>query len=236
MSPSPSEVICRITLARLVRRISGSVNSGRRLEVLLGVEPDRDARLDPAAAAGALVGRGLADRLDRQPLHLGARGVALDPRDAGVDDVPDAGHGQRGLGDVGGEHDAAPAAWWLEDPVLLGGREPGVERHDLEPAAAGRRVSPRARRRCRGSPARRAGRPGRRRAPRPDSSLTASTIASVWSRTTGLALLVVLGELDERAVADLDRVGAAGDLDDRRRPRGGRRSARRTARGRWSPR
>ena len=29
MSPSPSEAICRITEARLVRRISGSVNSGR---------------------------------------------------------------------------------------------------------------------------------------------------------------------------------------------------------------
>ena len=29
MSPSPRLVICRITLARLVRRISGSVNSGR---------------------------------------------------------------------------------------------------------------------------------------------------------------------------------------------------------------
>ena len=60
---------------------------------------------------------------------------------------------------------------------------------------------------------------------------TASTIASVWSRTTGLALLVVLGELDERAVADLDRVGAAGDLDDR-----ARRSASRSGRRRWSRR
>ncbi len=34
-SPSPSAVICRMTEARLVRRISGSVNSGRGLEVLL---------------------------------------------------------------------------------------------------------------------------------------------------------------------------------------------------------
>ena len=32
-----------------------------------------------------------------------------------------------------------------------------------------------------------------------------------------LALLVLLGELDEGPVADLDRVGAAADLDDRRR-------------------
>ncbi len=29
MSPSPSEIICRMTAARLVRRISGSVYSGR---------------------------------------------------------------------------------------------------------------------------------------------------------------------------------------------------------------
>ena len=79
------------------------------LEVLLRVEADGDAGLDPAAAARALVGRRLADRLDRQPLHLGAHRVAADPGDAGVDDVPDARDGQRRLGDVGGEHDAATA-------------------------------------------------------------------------------------------------------------------------------
>ncbi len=94
-----------------------------RLEVLLGVEPDRDAGLDPPAPAGPLVGRGLADRLDRQPLHLGARRVTGDAGDAAVDDVPDARHGQRGLGDVRGEHDPT-AAVAGEDPVLLGSREP----------------------------------------------------------------------------------------------------------------
>jgi hypothetical protein len=31
-----------------------------------------------------------------------------------------------------------------------------------------------------------------------------------------LALVVLLGEGDERSVADLDRIGASGDLDDRR--------------------
>ena len=56
MSPRPSDVICRMTEARLVRRISGSVNSGRDCEVLLGVQPDADAVGDPAAAAGPLVG------------------------------------------------------------------------------------------------------------------------------------------------------------------------------------
>ena len=107
------------------------------LEVLLRVEPDRHARLDPAAAARPLLGRGLADRLDREPLHLGLERVARDPRQPGVHDVPDAGHGERGLGDVRGEHDAADRRRvGGEHAVLLGSREPGVERHDLEGAAA----------------------------------------------------------------------------------------------------
>ncbi len=92
------------------------------LEVLLGVQPDRDARLDAAAPAGPLLGARLADRLDGEALHLGACRVAGDTGDAAVDDVPDAGHGQRRLGDVGGEHDAAPRVRG-EDPVLLGRRE-----------------------------------------------------------------------------------------------------------------
>ena len=87
-------------------------------------------RRDAAAPAGALVGRGLRDRLDRQPLHLQSLAVAGDARGARVDDVADARHGQRGLGDVGGQHDA-PAAVRGEDPVLLGGRQPGVQRQDL---------------------------------------------------------------------------------------------------------
>ena len=61
----------------------------------------------PAAPALALVGRGLRDRLDRQPLHLEPLAVAGDAGRAGVDHVPDAGHGQRGLGHVGGQHDPA---------------------------------------------------------------------------------------------------------------------------------
>ena len=52
-------------------------------EVLLVVQPDADPGRDPAAATGALVGRGLGDRLDRQPLHLRPGGVARDPRGAG---------------------------------------------------------------------------------------------------------------------------------------------------------
>ena len=41
------------------------------------------------------------------------------------------GHGERRLGDVGGEHDP-PAPVRAEDAVLLGGGQPGVERQDLD--------------------------------------------------------------------------------------------------------
>ena len=61
--------------------------------------------------------------------------VAGDAGGAGVDDVADAGDGERGLGDVGGEHDAAAArSGWreLEDAVLLGGGQAAVEGEDLE--------------------------------------------------------------------------------------------------------
>ena len=59
---------------------------------------------------GALVGRRLRDLLDLQLLDLVAEAVALDAREPGVDHVADARHGQRGLGDVGREHDAPAAA------------------------------------------------------------------------------------------------------------------------------
>ena len=90
------------------------------LEVLLAVEPDRDALGDAAAAALALVGARLADRLDRQPLDLQPRAVAADARGPGVDDVVDARDGQRRLGDVRGEHDAA-ALVGLPHALLGGG-------------------------------------------------------------------------------------------------------------------
>ena len=73
-------------------------------EVVLAVEADADAVRRASAAALALVGGGLRDGLDRQPLHLQPRAVAADAGGPGVDDVPDAGHGQRGLGDVAGVH------------------------------------------------------------------------------------------------------------------------------------
>ena len=129
------------------------------VEVLLGVEPHADPVGGAAAAALALVGRGLRDRLDRQPLDLQARAVAADPRRARIDDVADPGHRQRRLGDVRREHDAA-ALVRPEDALLLARREPRVERQDVDVRAQPRRP---ARRRCRGSRARRRGTRARRR-------------------------------------------------------------------------
>ncbi|GAA3301218.1 hypothetical protein GCM10020295_43960 [Streptomyces cinereospinus] len=99
-------------------------------EVLLAVQADADAVAGPAAAALALVGAGLGDRLDGQALHLGAVAVAGDPGEAGVDDVLDARDGEGRLGDVGRQNDPASGVR-LEDAVLLGVREAGVEGEDL---------------------------------------------------------------------------------------------------------
>ena len=188
-------------------------------EVLLGVEPDADARPHAAAPAGALVGRGLADGLDGQPLDLGAQGVATDPGDTGVDDVPDARDGQRGLRDVGGQHDPAPGVR-REDAVLLGGREPGVERDDLDAAA-------RAAQRARGLLQGVGGVADLALAGQEDQDVAGPLgreLADGLDDRLGLvahdhlALLVdalrIVGELQEGAVAHLDRVGASGDLDD----------------------
>ena len=130
-------------------------------EILLVVQADADAVGHPAAAAGALVGRGLADRLDQQLLDLAAEAVALDARRAGVDHVADARHRQRGLGHVGGQHDA-PAGVAVEDAVLLGLRQPREQRQHLGVAQspAGAPGACAGGRPPRGSRARRAGTPG----------------------------------------------------------------------------
>ncbi len=76
------------------------------VEVLLGVEPYADAVSDATAPPCALGGAGLRDGLDRQALDLESLAEPGDAGEAGVDDVPDAGHRQRRLGHVGGQHDA----------------------------------------------------------------------------------------------------------------------------------
>ncbi len=104
-----------------------------RREVVLAVQPHADAVGDAAAAPGALVRRRLRDLLDLQQRRLVAQRIALDAREARVDHVADARHGERGLGDVGREHDAPPARR-REHALLLRHRKPRVERQDLDGA------------------------------------------------------------------------------------------------------
>ena len=60
----------------------------------------------------------------------GAVAVATDAGGAGIDHVADARYGQRSLGDVGGQHDLAPRAR-LEDFLLLDRRQARIQRQHL---------------------------------------------------------------------------------------------------------
>ena len=103
---------------------------GPRLVIILAVEADAHSAHHPATTTGALVGRGARDLFHLQHLDLVAVAVAVHPRQPRVDHVLDAGHGERGFGDVGREHDPAHAGR-LEHPLLLLGRQPGEQRQDL---------------------------------------------------------------------------------------------------------
>ena len=185
-------------------------------EVGLVVEADADAVGDPAAAAGALVRRRLAHRLDRQLLDLAAKAVALDPRRAGVDDVADAGHGERGLGDVGGEHDPARAVR-REHLVLLLLAEAGEERQHLDP---GRMVLPQllggvADLALAGQEDEHVAGAGGGDAASP---LPERAAPELVDRVADRVAEIVVAAFLERPPADLDRIEPARDLQHRRRP------------------
>ena len=80
------------------------------------------------APAGPLAGRGLRDRLDRQPLHLGPPAVARDPRRAGVD---------RRSG-CRARSATSRRRWW---PARCGGRCAARTPSAARPWAAGRRAA-----------------------------------------------------------------------------------------------
>ena len=114
----------------------------------------------------------------------------------------------------------------LEDPVLVGRGQPAVQRQDLGARVA---LALDGVLRRRGSRSRRTGTRARRPGPRGASSSRASVmpcrsrgrrrcvaaVAGARSRTRRRRRSSSSGLVgDERAVPDLDRVGAAGDLDD----------------------
>ena len=102
-----------------------------RQVVGLGEQADRHALRDSAASARALVRARLADRLDRQALHLRLVGIAGNARQTRVDHVADARHRQRRLRHVRRQDHAAQAVR-LEHAMLLGRRQPRVQRQDLD--------------------------------------------------------------------------------------------------------
>ena len=101
-----------------------------RMVIVFAVKADAHAGRHAPAAPGALVGRRARNVFGLQLLDLVAVAVAVDARQARVDHVADAGHGQRGLGDIGGEHDAARAGR-PEHALLLLERQARVQRQDF---------------------------------------------------------------------------------------------------------
>ena len=175
-------------------------------KVLFRIQPHADARHHPPAAAGALVGAGLGNLLHRQPLNLAARAVAADPRRAGIDDVANAGHGQRGFGDVGRQHDARPATR-LEYPVLFGGRQSRVERQHF---GIGRMMLAQAFRRL----------PNLALAGQEEEDvarpLLPHLVHRVENRLLQIAVALILVRRQQRSVAHLHRIGSTRHFDDRR--------------------
>ena len=106
-----------------LRRVGG----GEPARLRLGPEPVGVPRAEPAGPTGPLGGARPADADGLQPAHAGARAVAAAARQAGVDHHLDAFDGQAGLGDVGRQHDLAPARARQQRRVLLGLGKRAVE-------------------------------------------------------------------------------------------------------------
>ena len=105
-------------------------------KVLFVVEANADALGHAAASARALVRRRLAHGFDQELIDLAAIRVALDAREARIDHIADAGHRNRGFGDVRREHDAAKARG-LEDLFLVRRGKSCKKRQDFDFAHAG---------------------------------------------------------------------------------------------------
>jgi hypothetical protein len=126
----------------------------------------------------------------------------------GVDDEADAGHGERGLGDIGGEDDAARAVR-REHLVLLLLRQAREQRQHLD---AGRVVLPEPLGGVADLALARAGRRARRPSPRRRALARARRPASQIASPRSWSRLSTNG-----SPADLDRIEPTRDLDHRRR-------------------
>jgi len=190
-----------------------------RVVILLRIQAHAHALRHAAGAALALVAARLGDLLDRQAPRARGRHVARDARQTGVDHVANARQGERGLGDVGRDDDLSPLRAG-EDALLLRLREPSEKRDHLavampplEHLAAFADV-PLGRHEHQNVAARIA------RAPLEDALHRLHRAVDVVQRL-GLGLgLVALGRVAaqrvERSVDHLHRIGAPGDLHDRR--------------------
>ena len=205
-SPRSRAAICSSTEARLVRRISGSVNSGRvsksasvysRIAMPGPSRPHRPERCRADAWLTASIG-------SRCTLvrWLSARSA------------PSRGRSRSGCR---ARSATSRRRWWPARSVVpCAGRRPCAGRPPTAASRAGRS-------RCSAAPARRA-RPGCRGSPAPRRGTRGCRPAlgdQLVDRVedggdlvpVGIGALVV--RVDDRAVADLDGVGAPADLDDR---------------------
>ena len=89
-------------------------------------ESDRHARRLPPCPSGALIGRGAGNAQGGQPGQARGGIEAGGPAPAAIDHDAHAGHGQRGFGDRGGQHDS-PSLGRTQGAVLLGQREIAVQ-------------------------------------------------------------------------------------------------------------
>ena len=105
------------------------------------IEADADAGGNPAAAPGALIGRGLRDFLHLQLLHLVAIAVTLHARHPAVDHEANARHGERSLGHIGGQHHPAQRTARLENALLVLRRKAGEQGQDFQSSALARRMA-----------------------------------------------------------------------------------------------
>ncbi|MQM36937.1 hypothetical protein KBTX_00926 [wastewater metagenome] len=179
---------------------------GPGLVVILAVEADAHAGGDTPAAPGALVRACLGDRFNGQALDLGAVAVAAQAHQAAVDDVADAGHGQRGLGDVGREHHPPPAVGG-EHALLLCRGEPAEQRQDL---GTGGMVLAQC---LRGLANVAFARQEYQHVP---WSVAGELVDGIEDALLETAVALVLVLAGEGAIAHLHRVGPPGDVDDRR--------------------